>query len=160
VTQFYQPKLRLTQIMKEPGGKTVADAVTAATEAVGKLSDRAVVYVDQTLAQLDAAFAALPPAFEAQALAPIYQYANNLIGAASTARLVALDRTAYDFCDLVDRMSANGRWDRQAIKVYIDALHLFRRGDIGEAAVEGVTAGLKRVRQHYLAANTPAPKAG
>lgn len=158
MTQFHHPRHRLTQLLREPGGRSIADAVSAATENVGALADRAGTFVDKTLAQLDAAFASLPAAFDAAALAPIYQHANNLIGAASAARLAALDRTAYELCDLIDRMSANGRWDVQAIKVHIDALHLFRRSDLGEAAVQGVTAGLKRVRQHYLTATDPRDK--
>jgi len=157
LTKLHRPKYRLAELLGEPGGKTVAEAVKAAENGLMALSGNCLDFVDLALKRIDDAYAALPAVREEGAMTQLYRVADELIGVAATAGLTTMDRAAYSLCDLIDRMSGVGAWDREPIRVHVDALHFFRRFELAgdQAEIREVLQGLRRVCEKFCADNPP-----
>ena len=155
MTTYHFPKYRLAGLLRQPGGKFVAEALRDAEAAVVTLRDRCLAYVDDTLAQMTAAQAELVRGSDALALRTIYDASNSLVGVAAAGGLVALDRAAYSLCDMTDRMIQRGTIDTEVIKLHVDALRLFRGMETSPVQVDvrSVLEGLRQVRDRYQRAS-------
>ena len=152
---FHFPKHRLSTLLKKPGGKTVADAVTAANQGLATIQADCAAAVAELLVGLNSLWAARRESLDQPALEELYKECNRLVGVADAAGLVALDRSAFSLCDLLDRMMASDRWDRESIEVHIQALNLLQNPQFASQAVvvREVLLGLGEVRARY--ANGP-----
>lgn len=149
---FITPQYKIAEKLQQPGGKTVAQAVTDAQHGLEGLADACLGAVDEALTDIDRAYKALPDDFDLAALTDLYDSANGLIGIATVAGLMEMDRAAYSLCDLIDRMMAMGRPDKEPIAVHVQALHLLRSPAAlirGGGKVEEVVQGLVRVARKY-----------
>jgi chemotaxis protein histidine kinase CheA len=151
---FTLPNYRLSKILRQPGGKTVAAAVKDAEEGVAALAEACLESIDEGLLEVDRYRKAF---IESQNKAPaataLYDATNGIIGLAGAAGLDEMDHAAFSLCDLLDRMTRAGRWDADAVVVHVQALHLLRHPDVlgGAASVQMIVDGLKKVRDKVLA---------
>ena len=149
---YYRPKMKLAKLLREPGGKTVAEAVKDASAGLEALSAECLDEVDAFIVRIEAAFAALPADFDAEALRGLYLAVNGLIGLPGIVGLSELETAAYSLADLTDRMIAAGRFEREPVRVHVQALRLLRRPDLLSVAALGeVLAGLAQVRDKFRA---------
>lgn len=147
---YYRPKMKLAKLLREPGGKTVGEAVKDANAGLESISADCLNEVDAGLGRIDAAFAAIPTGFDIEALHGLYTAVNGLIGLPGIVGLSEMETAAYSLADLIDRMMAAGRFEREAVRVHVQALRLLRRPDVlGLTAVGEVLAGLAQVRDKY-----------
>lgn len=151
---FTVPNYRLSKLLRQSGGKSVAAAVKDASDGVASLAQDCLKSIDELLVEIDRglkAFAGAPD--KAAAANALYKLTNQLIGLAGAARLDEMDRAAYSLCDLLDRMSRARRWDVDAVAVHVQALHLLRNPNaLGSVqSLAAVLVGLKKVRDKVLA---------
>lgn len=153
---FHFPRYKLARQLRKPGGKTIAAAVNDAQAGLDAIKDDCLATVDQTLLQIDQMVERLKSTQAGHNLMALYEEANSLVGIAATSGLVEMDGAAYSLCDLIDRMTNNGRCDLEPIIVHVRALHLLRRPDqLGQGgAVREILLGLRQVRERYVADET------
>ncbi|MBA4794214.1 hypothetical protein [Phenylobacterium sp.] len=154
--RIHRPKYALAAMLRKPGGKTVAEAVEAADANLEGLKEAAWPQLDAGLADVEACFARYGEAFDETLIGDHYQKAVGLIGLPSLCGLDALENAAHSLCDLLDRLRTTGKWDRDGIKVHIQALRLLRTLPPGEeTAAAPILDGLRRVRERHaiLSAN-------
>lgn len=157
--RFHTPRFRLSEQLREAGGKTVADAVQDAGAGLESIAAACLAALDKALVELERDIAALPAKFDETAMGALYHKVNDMIGVAGAAGLPDMDRAAYSLCDLIDSMRVGQRVGADAISVHLQALQLLRRPDAlgGEAAVKQILGGLSRVRQKYAPPKAASP---
>jgi hypothetical protein len=148
------PRYKLTDQLKQRGGKSVAAALRDADAGLTALAEPCLEIVKLTLARIDALVATLSPVLDEAALAQLYKESSSLIGLAATSGLRELDRVAYSLCDLLDRTLQTRCWDLEAIQVHAQALQLLSNPEVlrDRASVMAVLKGLKKVRDKFAAA--------
>ncbi len=154
--RIHRPKYALAGMLRKPGGKTVAEAVEAADANLEGLKEAAWPQLDERLAEVEACFGRYGEAYDEALIDEHYRLAVGLIGLPSLCGLDALENAAHSLCDLLDRLRTTGRWDKDGIKVHIQALRLLRNLAPGEEAIaEPVLEGLRKVRERHaiLSAN-------
>ncbi|RAK57247.1 hypothetical protein [Phenylobacterium deserti] len=148
--RFVIPKLRLTQLLKEPGGLAVADAVTKAGENLVTIRPTCRAELLALLDQAEAT-AKSSPETNRELIDLLYEYAVRSIGAGEICGVPAVDVALTSFCDLLDYMKTNGRFDREAIDVYLRAWRLLMSPELPAAGRDAVLAGLRQVTDRYAA---------
>jgi len=154
--RVHRPKYALAAMLRKPGGKTVAEAVEAADANLDGLKDAAWPQLDERLARVESGFEGYGEAFDEALITEHYQMAVALIGLPSLCGLDALENAAHSLCDLLDRLRTTGKWDRDGVRVHIQALRLLRSLPPGEEAMAApVLDGLRKVRECHaiLSAN-------
>ena len=131
---------RLSLLLHQPGGMTVAEAAASAHERLRGMQVEAVASIDAMLARM--AVLGRDPRPNQAALDELYVLANAVFGTAGLFGLGAVGDVAYSLCDLLDRLRASGAWRPSAIQVHLDGLALARRASGNTAAL---TKGLRRV---------------
>ena len=139
-------KNRLGELMRQPGGRSVIDAIRTAESRVEKNRDTFVVALDRAIGRLEAAGAGLTEQQDPQRTAEIYAAANDMIAMAGLVGFQALDEVAHGLCDLIDVLRAEGAWSAGAIKVHVDSVLLLRGlRPQDELAREKILDGLRQV---------------
>lgn len=139
-------KNRLGELMRQPGGRSVIDAIRTAESRVEKNRDTFVVALDRAIGRLEAAGASLTEQQDPQRTAEIYAAANDMIAMAGLVGFQALDEVAHGLCDLIDVLRAEGAWSAGAIKVHVDSVLLLRGlRPQDELAREKILDGLRQV---------------
>jgi len=150
------PEYRLAKLLKQPGGKSVADAVKDAETGVASLADRCRDARETALKALDAAWAqadrAAPRLCDLDAL---YDRANALIGLGAPSGLPLMDEVAYSLCDVADAMRRHEAPSAEPISVHVHALHLIHHMEGQPAAFAAMAEGLRQVRDRVLGALSP-----
>jgi len=158
---FSFPTYRLSKLLRQPGGKTVAKAVRDAEENIAALAGRCLEDIDKVLVSVEALIAEIDPRGDAARFKRIYEAINGLIGLGSAAGLKDFDHAAYSLCDVLDRMLRSGRLDTAVVIVHVRAMHLLRRPEAlaSASAARDVLSGLKLVRDKVIASSRPEPGA-
>jgi chemotaxis protein histidine kinase CheA len=139
-------KNRLGELMKQPGGRSVIDALRGAEQRVDRHKDQFLAALDRSIDRMEAAGAKLDETPNAAAAVEIYQAANDMIAMAGLVGFETLDEVAHGLCDLIDVLRAEGAWSDQAIKVHIDAVLMLRASAPQDTlARERVLEGLRKV---------------
>jgi len=143
-------KNRLGDLMRQPGGRSLMEALRGAEKRVDKNRDMFLGALDRSIARMEAAAAKLNETPDAEAATEIYKASNDIIAMAGLVGFSALDELAHGLCDLIDALRADGVWSDQAIKVHVDSAVLLRglRAD-DEAARERVLDGLRKVWSRF-----------
>jgi hypothetical protein len=149
--RFVFPKLRLSQLLKEPGGTTVAEAVAQAQENLQSIKPTCVAELGALQEQAERALANWAPGGEAELLLEIYTYAVRAIGAGEVCGVPAVDPALTSLCDLLDHMRSNQRFDREAIQVHVQSWRLLMNPALPAGGAGAVLDGLRRVTQRYAA---------
>jgi len=150
---FSFPQHRLGKIIRQPGGKSVADAVRDAAAGIETLRPPCLETIDEILTLVDQRMNEFLAT--ADKIVPgrrLYAAVNSIIGLAGAVGLDEVDRAAFSLCDLLDQMARMGRWDVAAVAVHVQALHLLRSpAALGsDASVRAILTGLKQVRDKVL----------
>ncbi|MGA0605841.1 hypothetical protein ACO2Q0_07550 [Phenylobacterium sp. VNQ135] len=149
--RFVFPKLRLAEILKTPGGLTVADALERAQANLDTLKPSCVAELVALLELADAAFERLGPVFDDAALTDLYAIAVRGIGAGAVCGTPAIDQALTSLCDLIDHLRTTGHYDRAAVGVHLRAWRLLMNPDLPDAGVQRVLDGLRKVAARYAA---------
>jgi len=146
---------KLAVIAREPGGRTIENAVRAAEQRVESTREAtldALVEKAERLVVLAAegrTSGDMPAAFTA-----IYDQSNAIFGLAGAFGLKALAEAAFSLCDLADGFSAGETASWPAVDVHVDGIRLLAilRDKAGAAGAESILEGLRRVRARVLPA--------
>lgn len=149
---FTFPAYKLAKVLRRPGGKTVAAALSEAEEGLAGLKGPCLEAIDKMMAAMNGHLADLCGPNRMQASKQLYNDVNGVIGLATAAGFPEMDRAAYSLCDLLDRMQETRNWDIDAVRVHVQALHLLRQPAAleGGASVRQILLGLKQVREKVL----------
>ena len=149
--RFVIPKLRLTQLLREPGGMAVAAAVAKAGENLVVIRPTCRAELLTLLEQAEAAAMASSDT-NRELIDLLYEYAVRSIGSGEICGAPAVDVALTSFCDLLDYMKTNGRLDREALDVYLRAWRLLMNPKLPPQGRDAVLAGLRQVTDRYAAA--------
>lgn len=149
--RFVFPKVRLAELIKAPGGLTVADALQRAQANLDTLKPSCVAELLALLEFADAGFERLGPVFDDGGLADLYAIAVRGIGAGAVCGIPAVDEALTSLCDLIDHLRTTGQYDREAVGVHVRAWRLLMNPDLPEAGAQPVLEGLRKVSARYAA---------
>lgn len=149
--RFVFPKVRLAEIIKTPGGLSVADALVRAQAGLETLKPTCLAEQMALLEYAEAAFDQLGASFDDVALAEIYSIAVRGIGTGAVCGAPAVDEVLNSLCDLVDHLRTSGRYDRDAVGVHVRAWRLLLNPALPPEGAEPVLEGLRKVSARYAA---------
>jgi hypothetical protein len=148
-----QPRNPLADMIGQPGGITVGEALSRAGKRLEDLKEPALMRIDLALAELRATLEGLSVAPAEATLLRSYALANAIVGLSGPAQTAALSKGAYQMCDFIEILRNGGTWSRSAMDVHINALVGLRTLDDADAAgANAVLAGLRAVTQKMKAA--------
>ncbi len=145
--RVFKVKNRLAQIVRVPGGKTVAEAVRKADSRIETLRESTVASFQDQVARLSQQ-AEVGRAQPDTALKALYRTANDIFSLAGVFGYHGLGEAAYGLCDLAQRYGEEGPVNWPAIDVHIDGIRLLASPDCDN--VEVVLQGLRDVRARVL----------
>ena len=138
---------RLAKVARQPGGKSIGEALKAAEQRVEALRERCEAsLIDKAEALLitargdrgDGAILTLDA---------VYDQANAIYGVAGTYGYAALADAACSLCDVVHGFRGGEAVNWSAVDVHVDGIRLLATGR--SAGAESVLEGLKRVRARF-----------
>lgn len=147
--RFVFPKVRLAEILKTPGGLSVADALARAQAGLETLKPTCLAEQMALLEYAEAAFDHLGPAFDDAALADLYAVAVRGIGTGAVCGAPAVDEALNSLCDLIDHLRTSGQYDRDAVGVHVRAWRLLLNPDLPPEGAQPVLQGLRKVSARY-----------
>lgn len=147
--RFVFPKVRLAEILKSPGGLSVADALERAQANLETLKPTCLAEQMALLEYAEAAFDQLGPTFDDAALADLYTIAVRGIGTGAVCGAPAVDEALNSLCDLVDHLRTSGQYDRDAVGVHVRAWRLLLNPDLPPEGAQPVLQGLRKVSARY-----------
>ncbi len=155
-------KNRLRELMQQPGGRSVVEALRGAEARLGKIKDQCLDGLDELIARMAAAAAELDGSADPRLVAEIYQASNDVITIAGLVGYPSLDEVAHGLCELIDRFRAEGRWSAPALRVHIEAMQVLRGlSSSDDSGCERVLTGLRQVWSRFgLNESEPPQKAG
>lgn len=135
---------KLGQIMREPGGVRVGEAMDRAARNLDAAKDDCLAAMDQQLAELEVVCAegGRHPADDLKHR--IYDLSNDVVAVAGTFGLAELGQAAFCLCELVDRLRVLDAWNQAAVEVHLSACRLLRTPD-GAEDRSSVIEGLKKL---------------
>ncbi len=119
-------KNRLGELMRQPGGRSLVEALRGAEKRLDKISPDLLKGLDRAIARIEAGASALGDPTDEQALAEVYQGSNEIIALAGLVGYAPIDEVAHGLCELIDAFLAEGQWNDQAIRVHITSVQLLR----------------------------------
>lgn len=140
VVRKFHPEVRLKKLLAEPGGVTIGQAITSATEKLEDIREHCLAGIDQKVAQL----ASLSLTRSDDNLETTYWVANEVFAEAGALGLSQLSAAAHSLCSLL-AVSDQTQVPQSAIIVHTDALRALRNPSVADdkAACDAVLAGLR-----------------
>jgi len=138
---------RLARFLNAPGGMTVEQAEKRAKECLGKLNDIAQHDLANTVNCLRGYLALLKGAPPKAVRGELHRLAYSLAGTAGTFERPGLSDAGLAMCKVLDALEHRGAWDRAAVDVVFEAIHLLAAEQAG-AESHQLTDGLRRVVAH------------
>jgi hypothetical protein len=151
-SKVFNVENRLAKIARQPGGKSIAEALKAADVRIESLRERCENALLVKADQLSSVAAGDRDAGAKQTLDRLYDIANAMFGVAGAYGYEALAEAACSLCDLVYRFRSGEAVSWGAVDVHVDGIRLLATGRSGEAAAESVLAGLRKVRARFVPA--------
>ena len=152
--KFTQVKLRLTRLIRAPGGLTVENALKDARMNLEAMREECVDDIDAKLALIHEKYdhAELRPTPEA--FDDFYRMSNDIVATAGLFGMGELGEAAFSLCEIIDRLKTLEQWDWPAVELHLSALRVLRHAKSGDPANAKMLAGLRkltaRVHPHYL----------
>jgi len=145
---------KLSQIAREPGGRTIENAVRAAETRVESTRAASIASLVEKAEQMTALAAQGRASGDATTFDRIYDMSNVIFGLAGSFGLKPLAEAAFSLCDLADWFRGGEPANWPAIDVHVDGIRLLATlGDkAGAAGAESILEGLRRVRARVLPA--------
>lgn len=140
---------RLAKVARQPGGKSIAEALKAAEQRIESVRGRCEASLAVKAEHLAAIAAGDRQAGANATLDGLYDIANAMFGVAGAYGLEALAEAACSLCDLVHRFRSGEAVNWGAVDVHVDGIRLLAGGRTEGA--ESVLAGLRKVRARFVA---------
>jgi hypothetical protein len=142
----------LAKIAREPGGRTIENALKAAETRIEAARDVSVAALAEKAEQLARHAAAGRRGEDPDAFARIYDVSNAIYGLAAAFGLKGLAEAAFSLCDLADSFRGGETANWAAIDVHVDGIRLLASmGEkAGAAGMDSILEGLRRVRARVL----------
>ena len=141
----FRPRNRIAEMINQPGGILIADALQRAHGNVESLHADMAAAIDAALVRLQAMSGDLPTAPSAEVLGELYEIGNEIVGFAVTLQLRDMGRAAYSLCELLERSRVRQTWSADALAVHVEALRLLREPNGDAATRRAILEGLDRV---------------
>lgn len=157
--RFVFPKPRLQELLRQPGGLPVAEALERAQKNLEAIKPTCSAELAALLELCEAAYWNLKDAYDDAAVTELYSLAVKGIGAGEVCGAPAVDPALTSFCDLLDHLRTLKRYDHDAVGVHVRAWRLLMTSDLPKAGSDQVLDGLLKVSGRYAAearAATPA----
>lgn len=133
----------LADQIRKPGGRTAAECVTRAQEALDEAHDKVMESIESLVKGLEATCAQRP----ADPADRVYDEAHAILDLAGFFDTGSLYGVAYSLCELSDSLRAQGRWDWTPVMLHVQALRLVLKAD-GDPAAQALVAGLGSLTSH------------
>ncbi len=147
-------------MMRQPGGRSLIEALKGAEKRLEKISPDLLRGLDAAIARLETGALGLGDPPNEKALAEIYQGSNEIIALAGLVGYASIDEVAHGLCELIDAFLAESQWNDKAIRVHIDAVQLLRAMPKDDkAGRERVLDGLRQVWNRFGVRQPPTPPA-
>ena len=143
------PELRLTKLIAEPGGLTVAEALADAAANLESIRPGCLAEMTALLAKAEAQFGRMGEAPGAAAVADLYSLAVGAIGGGEASGTPGVDEALKSLSDLIDALRARDGFDRAAVAVHLQAWRLLTSATPDEAARGEILSGLRAVVARY-----------
>lgn len=149
---YHRPKYAIAQKVRRGKGVAIPDAVRRAEANVEAMRGDLSLELAQKIDKMEALLAAAPAPSQ---VTPVYDLAEGLIAVAGACGLSGAAKAAHSLCELLDRMGAAERFDREPVMVHLQALRLLSQSDgLPDAASAQILDGLERVCSRYGAEPT------
>lgn len=156
--RFMFPKVRLAEILRTPGGLTVAEALDRAQANLETIRPTCHAELMSLLELAEQSFDRLGEGFDDAGMAELYSIGVRGIGTGAVCGAPRVDEALTSLCDLLDHLRSSSRFDREAVGVHVRAWRLLMNLDLPSAGGAAVLAGLKKVSARY-AGGAPAAEA-
>jgi hypothetical protein len=146
--KVFQVENRLAKLARQPGGKSIAEALRAAEvriEAMRERCEASLLVKAEALQEIARGDRAAGATITLDAL---YELSNAIFGIAGTYGYTALADAACSLCDLVYGFRGGEAINWGAVDVHVDGIRLLATGKA--AGSESVLAGLKKVRARFV----------
>lgn len=146
---------KLAIITREPGGRTIENAVRAAETLVEATRAASIASLLEKVDQMTVLAAEGRTSGDPAAFKSIYDLSNAIYGLAGSFGLKPLAEAAFSLCDLADAFRSGEPANWPAIDVHVDGIRLLASlGEkAGAAGSESILEGLRRVRARVLPSN-------
>jgi hypothetical protein len=142
---------RLARLARQPGGKTIEEAVRGAEQRIESVRDQCVAALAVKAEQL-ALIAAGDRTNNAGAiLEGLYNLSNAIFGVAGVFGMEPLAEAACSLCDLLHGFRGGEPISWSAVDVHVDGIRLLSGGRADGAA--SILAGLRQVRARFTPAD-------
>jgi len=149
-SKIFKVENRLAKIARQPGGKSIAEALKAAETRIESVRERCEGALMVKADQMVAVAAGDRGADAKQTLDRLYDIANAMFGVAGAFGFDALAEAACSLCDLVHRFRSGEAVNWGAVDVHVDGIRLLANGHT--AGAESILAGLRQVRARFVTA--------
>ena len=151
VVKIHTPKPRLAQLLRQPGGTAVADAVQQAGAGLATLRTDCLSELKATLEQAEACAARATGAYDEAVATELYGIIAAQIGVPSVCGLASVDTALTSLADLLDYLKNKQAWDVNAVAVHLRAFRLLlaAEGRLDAAGAEAILQGLRKVSERY-----------
>ncbi|HEY2356789.1 MAG TPA: hypothetical protein VGH86_05020 [Phenylobacterium sp.] len=147
--RFVFPKHRLAEILRQPGGLAVAEALDRAQANLEMIKPTCRAELVALLEMAEVGFDRLGEDFDEPGMAELYALAVRGIGVGAVCGAPAVDEGLTSLCDLLDHLRSRGLYDREAIGVNVRAWRLLMTPNLPAQAATPVLEGLRKVSRRY-----------
>lgn len=133
----------LADQIRKPGGKTAAECVARAQEALDEAHDRVMESIEGLVADLEQTCAERP----ADPADRTYDEAHAILDLAGFFDTGPLYGVAYSLCELSDQLRSQGRWDWAPVQLHVQALRLVMNAK-DDPGTQALVAGLGSLTTH------------
>lgn len=144
--RIHTPDVNLAKLIRKPGGKAVADALSGASEGLKQMSGSVVSELKATLAAAETCLAANPTG---AAVEELYLIVARPIGAASLCGLAAADEVLTSLATLLDAMREEVPWALEPVTLHLHGLGLLLSAPEDSDETKALVDGLKKVTKRY-----------
>ncbi|MDR3508247.1 MAG: hypothetical protein P4L64_10155 [Caulobacteraceae bacterium] len=139
-------KNQLGELFKQPGGRTLSEAVRGAEARLERIGGDCLEAMDDALGRLTSVTIHDSAGPDEGATDILYRASNDIIGMAGLTGHADLGEVARGLCDMIDGYRAGEPWLGGAVRLHIDAMRLLRNLDLkSHAARLKVLNGLRAV---------------
>ena len=146
--KVFQVENRLAKLARQPGGKTITEALRGAEVRIEALRERCEASLLEKAEALHVIARGDRAAGATITLDALYELSNAIFGVAGTYGYTALADAACSLCDLVYGFRSGDAVNWGAVDVHVDGIRLLATGK--SAGAESVLAGLRQVRARFV----------
>ena len=148
---IHVPENRLAKLLRTPGGKPVAEAMSDAKQGLQSLQGDCMADLEKMLIAAEGVAARAKGQFDPQVSADLYATVSAAIGVPTACDLEAVDTALISLSDLLDYLTEKAIWDTNAVAVHLRAVKLLlRTASVKDAAgTQAILEGLRQVSQRF-----------